>query len=220
MSETGRPGRYTRSTSGLIGAMLILFVAVIGFVVFRGLFRTETEYIPPDTDYVEVVRAVQDEGGELVYPEQLPEGWVVNNLDYEPGLPPTFSLALLTDDEDFAGVIDTGAEVDDLVTSFVDQAAVEGDPLVLEAAEVTTEWRTFTDDGGDTAYVAEIGLDPGRRRRRDRHRRGRRRRDQRGRDPHGDGLRLRRPRGAPGPPGLPHHRPPALTRPQSRADPA
>ncbi|WP_341229049.1 DUF4245 family protein [Nocardioides salarius] len=160
MSETGRPGRYTRSTSGLIGAMLILFVAVIGFVVFRGLFRTETEYIPPDTDYVEVVRAVQDEGGELVYPEQLPEGWVVNNLDYEPGLPPTFSLALLTDDEDFAGVIDTGAEVDDLVTSFVDQAAVEGDPLVLEAAEVTTEWRTFTDDGGDTAYVAEIDLAP------------------------------------------------------------
>ena len=160
MSETGRPGRYTRSTGGLVGAMLILFVAVIGFVVFRGLFRTEPEYTPPDTDYVEVVRAVQGEGGDLVYPEQLPEGWVVNNVDYLPGLPPTFSLALLTDEEEFAGVIDTGAEPDELVETYVDEVAVEGDPLVLEASEVATEWRTFTDAGGDTAYVAEIGLDP------------------------------------------------------------
>ncbi len=159
MSETGRPGRYTRSTGGLVGAMLILFVAVIGFVVFRGLFRTEPEYTPPDTDYVAVVRAVQGEGGDLVYPEDLPEGWVVNNLDYLPGLPPTFSLALLTDEEEFAGVIDTGAEPDELVESYVDEAAVEGDPLLVEASEVTTEWRTFTDGGGDTAYVAEIGSD-------------------------------------------------------------
>jgi hypothetical protein len=160
MSETGRPGRYTRSTSGLVGAMLILFVAVVGFVVFRGLFRTEPEYTPPDTDYVEVVRAVQGEGGDLVYPEDLPEGWVVNNLDYLPGLPPTFSLALLTDEEEFAGMIDTGTEPDELVEAYVDEVAVEGDPFVLEASEVATEWRTFTDDGGDTAYVAEIDLDP------------------------------------------------------------
>ena len=139
MSETGRPGRYTRSTGGLVGAMLILFVAVIGFVVFRGLFRTEPEYTPPDTDYVEVVRAVQGEGGDLVYPEDLPEGWVVNNLDYLPGLPPTFSLALLTDEEEFAGMIDTGTEPDELVEAYVDEVAVEGDRSEEHTSELQSQ---------------------------------------------------------------------------------
>ena len=64
------------------------------------------------------------------------------------------------DEEEFAGMIDTGTEPDELVEAYVDEVAVEGDPFVLEASEVATEWRSFTDDGGDTAYVAEIGLDP------------------------------------------------------------
>ncbi len=158
MSETGRPGRYTRSANGLVGAMLVLLVAVIGLGLFRDAFRTEPEYTPPDTDYIEVVRAVQGEGGELVYPASLPEGWVVNNLDYEPGVPPTFSLALLTADESFAGFIEDADDPESLVEAFVDEEAVEGDPLVLdEASEVSDEWRTFTDAGGDTAYVAEVG---------------------------------------------------------------
>lgn len=158
MSETGRPGRYTRSANGLVGAMLILLVAVIALGLFRDAFRNEPEYTPPDTDYLEVVSAVQGADGEIVYPAALPEGWVVNNVDFEPGDPPSFSLALLTDDETFAGFLEEADDVDVLVEAFVDESAVEGDPFVLdETSAVAEEWRTFTDDGGDTAYLAEIG---------------------------------------------------------------
>ncbi|ANH38493.1 hypothetical protein I601_2065 [Nocardioides dokdonensis FR1436] len=159
MSQTGQPGRYTRSTNGFIGAMLILVVAVIGTVLIAGLFRSEPEYTPSNADYTEVVRAVQGEGVELVYPEALPSGWLVNNVSYEPGSPPTFALALLTEEKTYAGLQVEGEDVDDLVEVYVDEGATEGDPLVLQAGEssIATQWRTFTDEEGDTAYAAEVG---------------------------------------------------------------
>ena len=68
-----------------------------------------------------------------------------------------WSLSLLTDEEHFVGVRQSrGSEtVDDLVATYVDDAAEEGDPVTLDSPLADT-WRSFTDSGGDYALAAEV----------------------------------------------------------------
>lgn len=154
----GKPGRYQRTTGGLIGSMIVLVAAVIGIVLFRGAFRDTPEFEPTSVDYLsEVVRPVQGAGSEIVYPAAVPEGWMVNDVTYTPGEQPVFELALLTPEESFAGLHEEAEDVDDLVEELVDPEAVEGEALATPDSDVATSWQTFTDEGGDTAYVATTG---------------------------------------------------------------
>ena len=42
-----KPGRYNRSTGGLIGSMIVLVVVVLGIVVFRGASARPRSTSPP-----------------------------------------------------------------------------------------------------------------------------------------------------------------------------
>jgi hypothetical protein len=154
-SDTGRPGRYNRSFGGLIGSMIVLVLVVFGIVLFRGAFRDVPEYEPEPIDYLALVASIQ--AGDLtpVYPEELPEGWIVKDATFTPGDRPVFDLAMSTDEGRFAGLRQEDDDIDDLVRTYVGADATEGDPVTLDS-EVASQWQTFTDPGGDTALAAEV----------------------------------------------------------------
>ncbi|MET1061131.1 MAG: DUF4245 family protein [Nocardioides sp.] len=154
MSEQG--GRYQRSFSGMVGAMIVLVVLVVAFVLVRGLNRSDPSVEPDRVDYLDVVRGVaRADGDPVAYPPRLPDGWFATSASF--GAEGIWSLSLLTDDEEFVGVRQSrGTEsVEELVTTYVDDAAEEGDPVSLDSP-LAPSWRSFTDSGGDYALVAEV----------------------------------------------------------------
>lgn len=151
-----RPGRYQRSTSGLMAALLVTVLAVVGFVGFRSLNRDDLQVKPEAVDYLETVEVLQGDGGRPVYPARLPEGWMATSVDVAPG---TVSLAwgvgLLTDDREFIGVRQSGRPLAELLDTYVDEQTTQGEPVTIDSAVAST-WDTFADAGGDRAYVAEV----------------------------------------------------------------
>jgi len=157
VSEAGRPGRYQRSANGLLGAMVITVVVVVGFVGFRSLFSDEPEVRPEAVDYLEIVGLAQDADIRPVYPQELPEGWIATRAEVVPDERPAFDLALLTDDELFVGVVWSAESLDTLLAERVDDEDVEdADPLTVRGSVART-WEGYADPGGDRAYAAEVG---------------------------------------------------------------
>lgn len=162
MSESAqeKPGRYPRTTGGLVGSMIVLVLAVLGIVVFREAFRDTPEIEPEAVDYLPVVASLQDAGREIAYPATLPDGWIVTSVTYDRGERPGWALGILTDDESFVGLRQQDEDVDDLVAEHVDEAATESDPVEI-AGSLAPEWSSYADDGGDHGYAAEITTDLG-----------------------------------------------------------
>lgn len=154
MSDSG--GRYHRSMAGMIGAMLVTLLVIAGFVAFRDANRADLAIEAEPVDYIAVVDGVQESGADwLAYPPALPEGWIARAVAFDTG--PEWSLSMLTDEERFVGLRQvTGAEVTTLVEEYVDEQAIEGEPVRLESS-LSDTWRTFTDEGGDYALAAEVG---------------------------------------------------------------
>lgn len=157
MSETGRPGRYQRSATGLIGALLVTVAAVGAFFLLQELFRDDLEVRPGAVDHLEVVEAAQQAGIEPVYPASLPEGWIATRADGQAGPDPVLDIAMLTDDDRFVGLVWSRESADTLLRERVDDKQVEeAEPLTVEGS-VAGEWEGYADPGGDRAYVAERG---------------------------------------------------------------
>lgn len=159
VSESGTPGRYTRSFDGLLAALVITVVAVVAWVVFRALTSTETEVEPEAVDYLETVGLAQDSDLEVVYPPTLPDGWKATNVSLVPvpGEAPGFGLSILTDSGTFVGLRQEDDSLEDLLETYVDpEEVVEADGVEVDSPLAST-WDGYADDGGDTAYAAELG---------------------------------------------------------------
>ena len=156
VQQSGTPGRYNRSSGGLIGSMIVLLLVVLGVVVFRGAFRNTPEYDPEPVDYLELVASIQQAGLTPVYPATLPDGWFVKEARFDPTDRPVLSLAMVTDDEKFAGIHEEDRDVEELVATYVGSEATEGDEVQIEGSVAPT-WQTFSDPGGDHAFAAEVG---------------------------------------------------------------
>jgi hypothetical protein len=157
VSEAERPSRYQRSVNGLAGAMVITVLAVLAFVAFRALVSDEPEVRPDEVDYLEIVGLAQDADIMPVYPAELPDGWIATRAEVLPDEGPAFDLALLTDDDEFVGVVWTEEPLHVLLAERVDDEDVEdADPLRVTGS-VAHEWEGYADPGGDLAYAAELG---------------------------------------------------------------
>ena len=99
VSETGSPGRYSRSFNGLIGALIVTVLGVVAVVAFRSFFTDSEPYTPTPVAYLETVAQVQDGGVQVVYPRSLPEGWTATDVDFRAGAAPEFGISALTEDE-------------------------------------------------------------------------------------------------------------------------
>ncbi len=156
-SVPGRPGRYQRTTSGLLASLLATVLAVVGFVGFRALNRDDLEVRPEKVDYLATVEALQLDGSRPVYPAELPDGWLPTSVDVVPGtVALSWGIGILTDDDLFVGVRQSSQSLPDLLETYVDERAEEGDPVTI-ASPLATTWRSFSDAGGDHAYAAEVG---------------------------------------------------------------
>lgn len=153
-----RPGRYQRSTSGLIGAMIVTVLAVLVFVGFRALNRDRLEVTPERVDYLATVSALQADGRQPVYPATLPKAWTPTSVDVSPAQGLDWGVGILTDDRRFAGVRQSSGSLRGLLHTYVDKEAAEGEPVTISGA-IATSWRTFSDSGGDHAFAAVVGGD-------------------------------------------------------------
>jgi len=153
--------RYQRSTGGLIGALLVTVVVILGFVAFRALNRDQPDVKPSRVDYLAAVSAAQGAHADVVYPPRLPRGWMATSVDYVPaerGHRPAWGIGMLTGSDHFVGVRQEDASLDDLLHTYVDENPTEG-PTLTVPGSVARTWRSFSDSGGDHAYAAEVGHD-------------------------------------------------------------
>ena len=153
-----RPARYPRTANGLIGSLLVTLLVIGAFVAVRALSREELEVKPEPVDYRATVESLQQGGSTVVYPADLPDGWIATSVHVVPGDDPAFGVGLLTDDGEFAGVRQEDAPLDDLLATYVDDEATEEEELTVRGSVART-WRSFTDSGGDRAYAATLGDD-------------------------------------------------------------
>ena len=155
MSE--QPSRYTRSFSGMVGALIVTVLFVIAYVVWRGLFRTDVDTTPTPVDWQESVQLAEDAGYPAVHPRELPAGWTATSVDPLFGSDdPRWGLGVLTDDGDFIGIRQQDTSVDELVRAYVDERADAGDDASV-ASDITDTWQTWSDDGGDHGFSTELG---------------------------------------------------------------
>jgi hypothetical protein len=155
-SRSGTPGRYQRSTNGLIGALLVTVLAILAFVGFRALNRDQPEIEPTPVDYLGAAQGAQANGFDVVYPAKLPDGWIADSVHLTPGDRPSWGIGMLTDEQRFVGVRQADSDLDVLLHTYVDENPTEGDPVTLPGS-VGKEWRTFSDSGGDHALATELG---------------------------------------------------------------
>ena len=151
-----KPGRYPRTTGGLVASILVLVLGVGAFVVFRSLFRDQTEYVPPNVDYLSVVQEAADAGIELVHPTSLPAGWKATAIDFTPGDRWVWNMSMLTDTGKFVGIHEEDAALSGILSTYVDDDPRQGDPVTVTGSVAST-WDTYSDSGGDHAFVAEVG---------------------------------------------------------------
>lgn len=148
--------RYQRSFSGLVGAMMVTVLFVLVFVGWRALFRGDVDERVEPVDWTESVEVAEEAGLSVVRPRSLPAGWTATSVDLRAGDEPRWGLGVLTDDGRFVGIRQEDASVRDLVETYVDEDAAEGEEVRVES-EVSDTWQTWSDEGGDRGYSAEVG---------------------------------------------------------------
>lgn len=150
MSE--QPGRYQRSASGMVGAMIVLLLGIGAFVGFRALNRDELEVSPEAVDYLTAVEAAQAESWDVAYPQSLPEGWRATSLDAVPGR--AWGIGFLTPGG-FAGLQQSADSLPELLRTYVDDETEQRESVDLDSA-LASRWDSYADEGGDLAYAAEV----------------------------------------------------------------
>lgn len=159
---TGRAGRYQRSAAGLVVSLLVTVLALGGVLYFMGAFRHDLDVKPERVDHLDTVAAAQQAGLKPVYPADLPDGWIATGVDVVPGDDPAFTIRMLTEDERFVGVHQEDASSTVLLTRWVDEEPQATDGYQVPDSvkrPVARHWDGYTDEGGDSAYVATVGDD-------------------------------------------------------------
>jgi len=158
MSTTseGRPGKYERSAGGLVAALVVTVVGVGGLIWVLGLFRPDTDVRPEEIDYLAIVGEAQDARLDPVYAASLPDGWIATKFAVDPDTRSALETGLFTDDDEFVGIQQEAATASDLVRRYVDEDATAIDIYSVRGS-VAEAWQGYEDEGGDTAYAAEVG---------------------------------------------------------------
>jgi hypothetical protein len=152
-SRASTSARYSRTSGGLVGAMLVTVLAVLAFAAFRAITRDNEPTPVRAVDYAASVQSARADKQLLVMaPEQLPTGWEATSAAYISGTSPTWHLGILTDHGKYVGVEESRASITDLVQEHVDADAGRGKDVNIGGQT----WETWTDAGGD--YVVARSL--------------------------------------------------------------
>lgn len=146
------PG-YTRSFSGMVGAMIVLVLVVLAFVGFRAATRGDAEReVEPVALERPTAFARESVDFTVLSPRELPEGWIATSVRLDGGRDPAWHVGVLTDQERYIGIEQADRSVGDMVEQHVGEEAVdEGEVSV--AGRSWTVYRDEEDD--DLALVSE-----------------------------------------------------------------
>ena len=118
--------RLSRS-SGLIGALLILLLVVVGFVLFRDANRTQPDNRVVEVDWRATATYARKEAEfDLLAPRRLPEGWRATSARFGAGDARMWHLGLLTDEGRYVGLEQAPDSPDTMVEQHVDGANLSG----------------------------------------------------------------------------------------------
>jgi hypothetical protein len=146
-------GRYQRSSSGLIGALIVTVAAVVAFVAFRALTSDDEPTPVRAIDYSASVQGARTDGKLTVLaPDRLPLGWKATSATYSRGVSPTWHLGMLTGDDKYVGVEEARESIENLVEEHVDENARREKDVTIGGEK----WQTWTDSEGDYAVARAL----------------------------------------------------------------
>ena len=149
MSE--QPGRYQRSASGMVGAMVVLLLIIGTYVGFRALNRDELEVEPERVDYLAAARFAQESDRTVVYPPTVPGDWKPTSVESRSA--DAWGVGFVTPDG-FAGLRQSDDSTDELLTTYVGEDAAELGRVQIEGAD--QPWLAYEDGGGDLGFLGEV----------------------------------------------------------------
>lgn len=148
--------RYPRTFGGLVASMIVLVLAVLGYWVVQKALNPTPEIGPEPVDYLDTAAAAQEAGIPIVYPTSLPEGWIATEVRLTPGDRLVWGIPMLTDEERFVGLQQEDEDLHTLLDTYVDENARQGADVMIDSP-VASRWSSWTDEGGDHAFAAEVG---------------------------------------------------------------
>lgn len=157
VEPAGRAGRYQRSASGLVAALVIVMAVIVAYIGFRALVREDATRDVRAIDaaqYAQVLEFARQGDLPVVAPPATPEGWTTTAVEFTPGASPRFSLSMLTEDERYVGLVQSRSRVERLVETYVDEEAESGSPVEV-AGDLGGTWQSWTDEGGDYALTRD-----------------------------------------------------------------
>jgi hypothetical protein len=151
--------RYPRTFGGLVGSMIVLVAAVLGYYVVQNVLHDQPDGTPVAADYLSTVRQVQGAGIQVAYPRSLPKGWIASHEpDFTPGDRPVWSMPMLTDERRFVGIQQQDAPLSDMLDVALPQGARQGEDVRIPS-QVSTTWSSWSSSNGDHAFAAKVGDD-------------------------------------------------------------
>ena len=152
MSE--QPGRYQRSASGMVAAMVILLLVIAGYVAFRAITRDNLETPIPTVDYAPVLKQARADKVLLALaPSPMPRGWRATSVRYVAQGDPAWHLGMLTGSGQYVGIDEQQTSPANLAQEFIGEDATPG-PAEQIGGQV---WISWSDPGGDFGLVREAG---------------------------------------------------------------
>ena len=135
------------------GALVFLLLLVLLWVGFRALTSDKKPTPVRTVDWSAWVKAGRGEQRLATFaPDRLPTGWRATSVHYVGGNEPQWHLGMLTDRGKYVGIEESLSSTKDLVTQYVDQAAVRGKDVEVGGQT----WQSWSDAGGDNALVRSV----------------------------------------------------------------
>lgn len=152
MSE--QAGRYQRSAGGMVGAMVVLVVLLVGWVGIQSLVKSQPDSAVHTVDYAQVVGPARKAAKfDLVAPASLPPGWRATSVTFSDTVPQHWHLGVLTASDRYVGLEQAQDSPSSMVEKYVDATAQRGAAVTVKGRR----WSTYTDAGGDLALVRRDG---------------------------------------------------------------
>lgn len=145
-----KPNRYELPLSNMVGAMVVVVVFVLAFVIFRALNRDNSSVQFQAVNYHPTVAQGRADGRIDVWaPPSLPPGWRATRASYVGGSNPHWALSA-TDGKHYLGI----AEGIDGIDAELASAALQGTPTAVgKVTAGSFTWSVYTDSQGEYALA-------------------------------------------------------------------
>ena len=139
------------SLSDMLRSIIVIGVMILGLAGVGYWFQIRPDSTVKSVDYLSAVKdARADAAFEVYAPPSLPQGWKATTVRYQAGEPGAWHLGVLTDDEEYIGLEQTGLGTQRALEKFSPETEGEGKTDVGGFA-----WQLRQSDGGETTLVRD-----------------------------------------------------------------